>query len=216
MDSSDNNHRHSQRLPEKAEVILDGAMREFLEFGYAATSMDRVAAIAGVSKATVYRHFQNKEALFTALIQQLAQTQFQPVFNLKQAEQLQSEPRLVLQTLASKMLDNIMENEQMLTFMRLLIGESGRFPELAHIFIRSLEKPGIEAVSQYLAAQSKLQLADPEVSARIFIGTLVHFVLLQKVLHGQESLPMERDRLVNGLLDLICLRSGDRLNPTGI
>ncbi|HAG82353.1 MAG TPA: TetR family transcriptional regulator, partial [Cyanobacteria bacterium UBA12227] len=39
---------------EKTEAILDGAMQEFLAHGYAATSMDKVAATAGVSKATVY------------------------------------------------------------------------------------------------------------------------------------------------------------------
>ncbi|MBE9192175.1 hypothetical protein IQ230_17815 [Gloeocapsopsis crepidinum LEGE 06123] len=70
--------------------------------------------------------------------------------------------------------------------------------------MRKLEKPGIEAVSQYLDSQPQLKLADPEVAARIFVGTLVHFVLIQKVLHGQDLLPMERDRLINGVLDLIC------------
>jgi len=197
------NNRARQQPVEKAESILKGAMQEFLASGYAATSMDRVAATAGVSKATVYRHFRDKQELFAALIQQLAQSKFQPVFELQSSEMLRGEPRSVLHELADKMLDNIMNDEQILTFMRLLIGESGRFPELAQLFIRSLEKPGIEAISQYLAAQTQLNQTDPQVTARIFVGTLVHFVLVQKVLHGQDSLPMERDRLVNGLLNLI-------------
>ena len=58
---------------EKAEQILQGAMAEFLVHGYAATSMDRVASAAKVSKATVYSYFQDKEALFTALVEQLAE-----------------------------------------------------------------------------------------------------------------------------------------------
>jgi len=199
-----NSNQNDQQVVAKVGVILEGAMQEFLASGYAATSMDRVAAAAGVSKATVYRHFRDKEELFAALIQQLAQDKFQVVFSLQNSHLLQGEPKLVLHDLANHLLDNIMGDRQVLSFMRLLIGESGRFPELAQLFIRKLEKPGIEAVSQYLNSQPQLKLADPEVAARIFVGTLVHFVLIQKVLHGQDLLPMERDRLINGVLDLIC------------
>jgi AcrR family transcriptional regulator len=213
MKPSSFNSRERQQSVEKAESILKGAMQEFLASGYAATSMDRIAATAKVSKATVYRHFRDKQELFVALIQQLAQSKFQPVFDLHSSKIMQGSPRFVLHGLANKMLDNIMDDEQMLTFMRLLIGESGRFPELAQLFIRSLEKPGIEAISQYLASQAQLKGGDPDVTARIFVGTLVHFVLVQKVLHGQDSLPMERDRLINGLLDLISPLPADSVEP---
>ena len=55
----------------KTAAILDGAMRVFLEQGYVGTTMDRVAAAAGVSKPTVYSHFHDKEGLFNALMEQL-------------------------------------------------------------------------------------------------------------------------------------------------
>ncbi len=48
-------------------------MQEFLEHGYAGARIDKIVAAAGVSKATVYRHFADKEALFTALIQRMAE-----------------------------------------------------------------------------------------------------------------------------------------------
>ncbi len=54
---------------DKREAILAGAMQEFLEHGYAGARVDRLVKAAGVSKATVYRHFPDKEALFVALIQ---------------------------------------------------------------------------------------------------------------------------------------------------
>ena len=50
--------------PEKTEAILRGAMQEFLEHGYAGARIDKIVAAAGVSKATVYRHFADKAALF--------------------------------------------------------------------------------------------------------------------------------------------------------
>lgn len=55
-------------------------MQVFLKHGYAGTSMDRVAEVAGVSKNTIYNHFQDKEGLFTALIEQITTNRFQIVF----------------------------------------------------------------------------------------------------------------------------------------
>src|SRR5688500_639115 len=53
--------------------ILKAATEAFLELGFNAASMDRIARKARVSKMTVYSHFTNKEALFGAMIDGLAQ-----------------------------------------------------------------------------------------------------------------------------------------------
>ncbi|MCD1260012.1 TetR/AcrR family transcriptional regulator [Paenibacillus athensensis] len=52
----------------KRESILNGAVQVFTEMGYDHASMDRIAETAGVSKRTVYNHFQNKDHLFQAVI----------------------------------------------------------------------------------------------------------------------------------------------------
>jgi TetR/AcrR family transcriptional repressor of mexJK operon len=54
--------------PEKRAAILDAAKCLFVERGFEATSMDAVAAQAGVSKLTVYSHFQDKAALFVEAV----------------------------------------------------------------------------------------------------------------------------------------------------
>jgi TetR/AcrR family transcriptional repressor of mexJK operon len=53
----------------KRAAILDAAKRLFVGQGFAAVSMDQIAADAGVSKLTVYSHFGDKEALFAAAVQ---------------------------------------------------------------------------------------------------------------------------------------------------
>lgn len=53
---------------EKRAAILDAAKRLFPTSGFEGTSMDAIAADAGVSKLTVYRHFRDKETLFVAAI----------------------------------------------------------------------------------------------------------------------------------------------------
>ncbi|HWT34916.1 MAG TPA: TetR/AcrR family transcriptional regulator, partial [Paraburkholderia sp.] len=55
----------------KRAAVIEAAIDEFRASGFDATSMDRIAARAGVSKRTVYNHFPSKEALFAAILQQL-------------------------------------------------------------------------------------------------------------------------------------------------
>ncbi|MEM6754242.1 MAG: TetR/AcrR family transcriptional regulator [Cyanobacteria bacterium P01_C01_bin.38] len=188
--------------PEKSKVgqILQGAMREFLVHGYAGTSMDRVAASGGVSKATVYSHFQDKQGLFKALVEKLAKERFTTVFG---AEDLVGEPKKVLHELAAKVLNEMLEDEEYMAFMRVLIGESGRFPEIAQFCVTSLVKPAVDTLHHYLASQRELQISDPEATARIIVGSLVHFVMTQKMMHGSDILPMESHRITNTLTDLL-------------
>jgi AcrR family transcriptional regulator len=184
----------------KAQVILQGAMQEFLKQGYAGTSMDRVATAAGVSKATVYSYFQDKESLFTALIEHLGQQKLQPVFTTVTFDQ---EPEMVLRKLATQGLQQMLGDPEYFDFIRLLIGESGRFPHLSQLFLRNFAKPAITFLSQYFIQHPELKIIHPEVTARIFIGSLVYFTLTQKILQGEEVMPMAQAELIEGLVTLI-------------
>jgi len=189
--------------PEKTEAILEGAMQEFLEQGYSATTMDKIAAAAGVSKATVYNHFQDKEALFKALIQKMALEKCSAINNPEMVQGLQGKPEAVLRFFANNMLDSTIHNQQFLAFVRLVIGESGRFPELSRTFIHSFDKFGSEVIREYLTSCSDLKLPDPDATTYLFIGSLVHFLIHQEIMHGKDVMPMDRDRLVDSLINLV-------------
>lgn len=60
------------RRPERQASVLRAAARAFARTGYAATSMEDVAAEAGVTKLIVYRHFDSKEDLYRAVLEQVA------------------------------------------------------------------------------------------------------------------------------------------------
>ncbi|KHS76528.1 TetR family transcriptional regulator [Pectobacterium brasiliense] len=51
-----------------SRTIVDAASELFVELGFQATTMDKVAQQAKISKLSIYRHFDNKEALFSAAI----------------------------------------------------------------------------------------------------------------------------------------------------
>ena len=53
----------------KSEMMLEAARRLFAEVGYEAASMDLIAKTAGVSKATLYAHFESKENLFVEILE---------------------------------------------------------------------------------------------------------------------------------------------------
>ncbi|MEM9215277.1 MAG: TetR/AcrR family transcriptional regulator [Cyanobacteria bacterium P01_F01_bin.150] len=190
-------------LPKKAEAILAGGMQEFLAHGYAATSMDRVAKAAKVSKATVYSHFQDKENLFKALIQRLVEGKFCAIFGPIDEQALQADPKTVLRDLANRVLDVGATEPPFLNFMRLILGESGRFPQLARAFVTNVERSSFRQLCRYFDTCPHLNLSDPEAVARIFMGSLVHFVIVQEMLHGGDIVPMDRDRLIDNLIALV-------------
>ena len=56
---------------ERQESILHGAAAAFARTGYAATSMEDIAAASGITKLIVYRHFDSKEELYRAVLQRV-------------------------------------------------------------------------------------------------------------------------------------------------
>ncbi|MGK7957084.1 MAG: TetR/AcrR family transcriptional regulator [Crocosphaera sp.] len=186
------------QLNKKAEQILKGALPEFLEHGYAATRMDQVAKTAKVSKQTLYSYFDDKEGLFTALIQYVASQKFRLVWS----KPLAGEPRQVLTQLAQRLMAEINDPEH-LCFVRLIIAESGKHPELSQLFLKNVAQPSIAIFKAYLQEHPELKIQDSEVIAHIFVGTLIHNILTQNMLSGDKVIPMDSERLIDNLVDLI-------------
>ncbi len=196
-------NKESNKSEAKTVAILQGAIAEFLTGGYAATSMDKIAKAAGVSKATVYSHFGDKESLFNAVIQDLVKDKFQTVMGLDSPQSLEQDPKVVLSEMATRMLANAKGDRSFQDFMRIIIGESGRFPELAKAYVSSVVKPAIEILTKYFKSHPLLQLEDPEATVRVMMGTMVYFIMLQEMMHGKDIVPLEGDRVIKTLTDLI-------------
>jgi AcrR family transcriptional regulator len=183
----------------KQEQILQGAMRVFLQSGYAGTSMDRVATEAGVSKQTIYSHFRDKEKLFISLIERATIRHFQETFC---SESLRGDPAIMLRQIAETYFSKVV-NEEYLSLFRLIIAESARFPELAKLYTRAVVVQGRQLLRSYFDLHPEMGIDDPEAIAQIFFGSLVSFVVLQEVLYGKDIIPMERDRLITNLITLV-------------
>ncbi len=193
------NAEPEDRTNRKQEQILQGAMQVFLQHGFAGTSMDRVAIQAGVSKQTIYSHFQAKEGLFIALIERVTVRRIQTEMP---DEAWEGKPTEVLQKLAESLLTK-MDDPEYIAFLRLVIAESGRFPELAQLYSRTVIQYGYGRLGNYLKAHPELNIPDPEAMARIFLGSLVSFILAQEMLQGKRTMPMAQERLIASLLHCV-------------
>lgn len=194
-----------EAIGDKQEQILQGATQVFFDHGYSGTSMDRVAAAAGVSKQTIYSHFHDKEGLFTALIERVTIQRIQHELgleNLYSEPGLCGEPAVLLRQLAEAFLHK-MTDQEYLNLIRLIIAESVRFPELAQLYTRTVIHRGRALLGAYFRSHPELKIADPEAAAHIFSGTLISFVVSQEILYGKLVSPLEGERVIEQLVHLV-------------
>jgi AcrR family transcriptional regulator len=195
-------HETSDRARDKREQIMQGALRTFLSNGYSA-SMDAIAAESGVAKQTLYSYFGAKEELFSALMDRL----LEHFVDAGMTPELRSLPtQSFLRKLAQITLSQ-MDDWEYVSLMRLVIGESARFPELSELYLSRLVSPGIAKLAQYIRENDELAFGDPEAVARIMHGSLINFIIAQEILGGKHTMPMSRERLINSLIDVILFAS---------
>jgi TetR/AcrR family transcriptional repressor of mexJK operon len=178
------------RLDAKRGAIIRGAKQVFLKRGFAGTSMDAVAAKAGASKMTVYRHFGSKEALFAGVITELCQQIVGDEF----AEMLSRPPAEALRAFAEKMVAIVFAPET-LELHRIVIAESRRFPKLGRMFYQSGPETCINALSNFFVRNRKntqLKIINPRRAAEEFLELLRGYAHLRVIL-GIEKVPLRRE-----------------------
>jgi TetR/AcrR family transcriptional regulator, mexJK operon transcriptional repressor len=155
----------------KRRVIAKAATGVFLRDGYAAASMDEVAAVAGVSKQTVYKHFGSKEQLFLAVIQEAINGVLDEFFSVlatsfPDSDDLEGDLLRLGRILLIRVLD-----PELMALRRLVIAEVGRFPQLGRAWYES--GPGALAAAlseslRRLAERGELMISDPLAAASDF------------------------------------------------
>jgi AcrR family transcriptional regulator len=136
--------RREQKRQRQAE-ILAAAFEVFAAHGYEATRIDDVARHAGIAKGTIYLYFRDKEQLFRAVLRSVV-----PIRLDAAIESFQGTGEQLLREMLSRMYDRVVKNEKARSIVRMLIAESGRFPQLAEIYHREIIAPGLKRVRQAL------------------------------------------------------------------
>ncbi len=157
--------------PLKRRQILDGARLAFGELGYERTSVDLIADRAGVAKATVYNHFDDKRALFTACFSEDADAVRDEL--RRSLLEIGGDPEPALQRVGEKLV-RIFTSPTFVSLYRHTAAEADRFPEVgARLFARGPEVV-YRAIAEWLERweeRGALRLEDARAAA-------VQFVLL--------------------------------------
>jgi TetR/AcrR family transcriptional regulator, mexJK operon transcriptional repressor len=183
--------REERRSTGKPGMILEAATTLFLRNGYRGTSMDDVAALAGVSKQTVYKHFADKESLFSEIVSSTVDEVSEPVHREVRKLEDTGDVEADLRDLARRQLSAVMQ-PRLLQLRRLVIGEVGRFPEAGRIFYeRGPERAvaTLAAALERLAARGVLRVDDPILAASHFNWLTMAYPMSRAMLVGDDDAP---------------------------
>lgn len=174
--------------PPKSEVearwrhIFAVASREFIEHGYSAASVARIATDAAVSKKTIYARFPSKDALLVEVVSDMVSRLHEVVTDAMSISE--GDPEHMLTSFGIEVARNWAHSEEVGIY-RLIVSEANRFPQLAALYRDSMSRFGT-TLADYLRQQDAagiLTVADADAAARQF-GMLVYGPIREDVLLG--------------------------------
>lgn len=182
---------HRDVAARNREAILDAAAGLFLDLGYDRTSLARVAAGAGVSRATLFKQFPTKAELFEATVLAAG--------GAPDAEPVDPPAGDLLAGLTQlgRAYADVLARPQMAGLMRTIIAESPRFPELRGLTFDFGTLPVLGALRRYLREADATGVADvddAEVAATQLLGMIASAVFWPRLVHGTWSIT-EEERL---------------------
>lgn len=191
----------------KREAIVQAAIAEFRQGGFDATSMDRIAETACVSKRTVYNHFPSKDELFAEILQQLwdrtgseGELRYQPGVPI----------RAQLQTMLECKLE-VMSDENFLDLARIVIAATVHSPERARNMIARISEKENSMVRWLEDAQAdgQLRVADASFATQQFHGLIKTFAFWPQVTLGLPMLAKDQQRTIaTAAIDMFLARYG--------
>jgi AcrR family transcriptional regulator len=185
----------------KRQVILDAGRRLFLEKGYTGTSMDEVAAVAAVSKVTVYKHFSDKQTLFVAVVTDAIDEAKSGSVTLVDQLGTSTDVASDLRDFARQHVA-LVTQPHLIKMRRVLISEAHRFPELARTWHRMGPHRGHLSLAgqiDKLVARGLLEVPDSLLAAQL-LNYLILSVPLNEAMFTSRDKPFSR-RYLNRYAD---------------
>ncbi len=163
---------------ERRQQILRLAMRVFSEKGFSGTTTKEIAAAAGVSEAIIFRHFANKDELYSAILDHKAcDRRFQNPFDELEEKIAAKDDFGVFYLMALNALDHHTED---CDFLRLMLHSALEEHELARMFFENFITEVYDFLGAYIVERQKdgaFREVNPRVVVRSFIGMFVHHSL---------------------------------------
>ena len=178
--------------PQKGDAILKAAADLFPKLGFEKTTMDAIALYAGVTKQTVYSHYQSKEQLFIRLVDSLCREglSHKPISGSasKKFEELFYDVGFNLLTLITSI--------EGMAVTRLVLAESSRYPKLAKLYYESGTQRIVKLLAEFLDGQNArgvIRIPNTQSAAAYFFALLKGQYFLRMTL-GVPPIPSLKEK----------------------
>ncbi len=175
----------------KRAAIVEAAAASFFNVGFAASSIEQIAADAGVSKVTIYNHFGDKRALFVAAVERECE-KMRGHFSIDDMPSGSFRERL---TAIGEAMFAFLSRPEMIQFERRIAAETEHEPAIGHAFLEAGPWRMKEAFSAFLAhgvSAGDLVLDDPRLAAEQFVSMCKGMGDLERRFGAE--VPFEEDR----------------------
>ena len=183
----------------KQQAVISAAITLFAQHGLAGTTMEAVAAKASVSKRTLYKYYENKEALFEIVVDMLVE-QIRP---LQGQEFDASKPLKEQLAVVGEMALKLTQDEDYLTLSRIVMVESLRSKEQADKLHEKFGTCEQGMYSWFIQAEEQgfLQGTTAQTAATLFYGGLKKVAYWDQVIKWG---PPAQKQALDDLVELTC------------
>lgn len=170
---------------ERRQKIIHACIDLFSKKGFAATKTKDIGQAADISEALIYTYFEDKQALYDAIIEE----------KMKEAEHLyypsesveKKDDHEVFRTMVANLVQRLSEDS---TFLRLLLFSALEGNDLTKTFVEGPVSKFYDFFSSYISSRIKdnaFKPVNPMVAARSLAGMAVYFII-QRDIYGDETL----------------------------
>ena len=201
--------RHERRKDARPGELLEAALELFVEKGFAATRVEEIARLAGVSKGTLFLYFASKEELFKAVVRQNISGRFAQwnaeleSFQGSSADLLRYCVTVWWQRIGSTKVSGI---------TKLMLSEAHNFPELATFYATEVIQPGNQLIARVLQRgvdRGEFRAMDLKYAVYVVLAPMLFLALWKHSLGTccdagsqlipQEYIAVQLEAILNGL-----------------
>ena len=193
----------TRRKQARPGEILEAALKVFAEKGFAAARMEDIAARAGVTKGTIYLYFPSKEEVFKTLIRESIGATLADV--AEQAAKFEGSTREFL-TMFLTIVARFLERGEFAMVPKIIVGESGNFPELARFHRAEVVDKALAMMSGIIArgiARGEVRELPPEYVARLCIAPVILSAIWRTTFARFDTVPFDYQKFLATHLDVL-------------
>jgi AcrR family transcriptional regulator len=185
---------------DRRQDILTSAMELFAKKGFRGTTTRDLASAAGVNEAIIFRHFTNKEELYSAILEHKAGENRDSKIEELERIASTSDDETFFQTLGRTFME---KHETDMTFMRLLLFSALEGHQLSDMFVASMTaRNPIANYIQRRIDEGAFRPVDPQLAARGLFGMFASFVLWQEIFGLKKAQSYDREEVVRTFVSI--------------